>query len=179
MQSQRKLLWGTLTLTSAALASRGLGLLYRMLLARFLGAEGLGVFQMIFPLYVALVTLAVAGTPVAVSQMVAEGRREARSLVRLATAIVLAVSIPLMLIVYVWARPLALTLYHDSRFVPLLWAIAPALLAVAFSAVLRGYFIGLQRVEVPAASQVAEQLARVVIMFAILSMMGRQIPHAP
>ncbi len=179
MQSQRKLLWGTLTLTSAALASRGLGLLYRMLLARFLGAEGLGVFQMIFPLYVALVTLAVAGTPVAVSQMVAEGRREARSLVRLATAIVLAVSIPLMLIVYVGARPLALTLYHDSRFVPLLWAIAPALLAVAFSAVLRGYFIGLQRVEVPAASQVAEQLARVVIMFAILNMMGRQIPHAP
>ncbi len=177
--SQRRLVWGTLTLTSAALASRGLGLLYRMLLARFLGAEGLGFFQMIFPLYVALVTLAVVGTPVAVSQMVAEGQAQTRALVRLAITLVLSVSIPLTLLVYLWARPLAMAIYHDSRFIPLLWAIAPALLAVAFSSVLRGYFIGLQKVEIPAASQVAEQLARVVIMYAILNVIGQQIPHAP
>lgn len=177
--SQRRLIWGTLTLTSAALASRGLGLLYRMLLARFLGAEGLGFFQMIFPLYVALVTLAVAGTPVAVSQMVAEGQAQTRALIRLAITLVLSVSIPLMLLVYLWARPLAMAIYHDPQFIPLLWAISPALIAVAFSSVLRGYFIGLQRVEIPAASQVAEQLARVVIMYGILNIIGQQIPHAP
>lgn len=179
MRPKRNLWWGTLTLTSAALASRGLGLIYRVLLARFLGAEGLGFFQMIFPFYVALVTLAVAGMPVAVSQMVAEGQSHTKTLMRIAWRLVLAISIPLMFIVYLWARPLALTLYHDVRFIPLLWAIAPALLAVAFSSVLRGYFIGLQQVEIPAASQVAEQLARVIIMLGILSAFGRQIPHAP
>lgn len=179
MRTKRNLWWGTLTLTSAALASRGLGLLYRVLLARFLGAEGLGLFQMIFPFYVALVTLAVAGMPVAVSQMVAEGKTHNKALMRIAWILVLSISIPLMLVVYLWAKPLALTLYHDVQFVPLLWAIAPALLAVAFSSVLRGYFIGLREVQVPAASQVAEQLARVVIMLGILSALGRQIPHAP
>lgn len=179
MHTKRNLWWGTLTLTSAALASRGLGLLYRVLLARFLGAEGLGLFQMIFPFYVALVTLAVAGMPVAVSQMVAEGRTHNKALMRVAWVLVLSISIPLMLVVYLWAKPLALTLYHDTRFVPLLWAIAPALLAVAFSSVLRGYFIGLREVQIPAASQVAEQLARVVIMLGILSALGRHIPHAP
>ncbi len=179
MRTKRNLWWGTLTLTSAALASRGLGLVYRVLLARFLGAEGLGFFQMIFPLYIALVTLSVAGMPMAVSQMVAEGKSQNKALMRLAWIVVLAISVPLMLIIYLWARPLALTLYHDARFVPLLWAISPALLAVAFSSVLRGYFIGLQQVEVPAASQVAEQLARVVIMLGILSALGQQIPHAP
>jgi stage V sporulation protein B len=182
MPSRRRntLWWGTLTLTSAALASRGLGLIYRMLLARFLGSEGLGLFQMIFPLYVALVTLVVAGTPVAVSQMLAEGKASASRLLRIATFIVLTISVPLMVLMILWARPIALALYHDGTLTPLLWALTPALAAVAFSSVLRGYFIGRQSMEYPAAAQVAEQLARVAILFLLLNLMGRRLfPNPP
>lgn len=179
-RTRKSLWWGTLTLTSAALASRGLGLIYRMLLARFLGSEGLGLFQMVFPLYVALVTLAVAGTPVAVSQMLAEGKAPAHRLLRVATLIVLTISVPLMVLIVVWARPLAVTLYHDEMFVPMLWALAPALLAVAFSSVLRGYFIGRQEMEYPAAAQVAEQMARVAILFLLLNLVSRRLfPNPP
>lgn len=177
---KRSLWWGTLTLTSAALASRGLGLIYRMLLARFLGSEGLGVFQMIFPFYVAMVTLAVAGTPVAISQMVAEGKAPTGRLLKMATLIVLTISVPLMVLVVVWAKPVAVMLYHDSSMVPMLWAIAPALVAVALSSVLRGYFIGRQEMEYPAAAQVAEQLFRVAILFILLNLVGRRLfPNPP
>ncbi len=172
----RKSLWGgTLTLTSAALASRGLGLIYRMLLARFLGSEGLGIFQMVFPFYVTLVTLAVAGTPVAIAQMVAEGKAPAQRLLRIAMTIVLAVSLPLIVLVVVGARPLALALYHDPSFKPLLWGLTPALIAVAVSSVLRGYFIGRQEMQYPAAAQVAEQLARVAILFLLLNLVGAHL----
>ncbi|NMP24006.1 putative polysaccharide biosynthesis protein [Sulfobacillus harzensis] len=179
-KSRKSIWWGTLTLTSAALASRGLGLIYRMLLARFLGGEGLGLFQMVFPFYVALVTLAVAGTPIAVSQMLAEGKASANRLLRVATLIVLTITLPLMALVIVWAKPLAVTLYHDEMFVPMLWAISPALLAVAFSSVLRGYFLGRQEMEYPAAAQVAEQLARVAILFALLNLVSHHLfPNPP
>lgn len=171
--------WGTVTLTVSALTSRGLGLIYRMLLARFLGSEGLGIFQMIFPLYIALVTIAVAGTPVAISQMVAEGKIPVHRLLRIATLIVLTISIPLMVLVVVWARPLALTLYHDATMVPLLWAMAPALTAVALSSVLRGYFMGLKAMEYPAASQVAEQLTRVVLLFILVNLAGHELFSNP
>jgi stage V sporulation protein B len=177
---KRSLWWGTLTLTSAALASRGLGLIYRMLLARFLGSEGLGIFQMIFPFYVALVTLAVAGTPVAISQMVAEGRAPVSRLLKTATLIVLTISLPLMVLVVLWARPVAITLYHDASMVPLLWALAPALIAVALSSVLRGYFLGRQEMRYPAAAQVAEQMFRVAILFLLLTLVGRRLfPNPP
>ncbi len=178
--SRKSIWWGTLTLTSAALASRGLGLIYRMLLARFLGGEGLGLFQMVFPFYVALVTLAVAGTPVAVSQMLAEGKAPASRLLRASIFIVLTITLPLMVLVIMWARPLAVTLYHDEMFVPLLWGLSPALLAVAFSSVLRGYFLGRQQMEYPAAAQVAEQMARVAILFALVNLVGRHLfPNPP
>lgn len=177
MRKRRSLWWGTLTLTGAAVASRGLGLIYRVLLARFLGAEGLGFFQMIFPFYIALVTLAMAGTPVAVSQLIAEDQTNPRLLMRLALVIVTAVSLPLIVMVTLLAKPLALALYHDPRFVPLIMTIAPALLAVGFSAVLRGYFVGIQQLAYPAVSQVSEQLIRVVILYTILNFLGRQAFH--
>lgn len=179
-KTARSLWWGTLTLTGAALASRGLGLIYRMLLARFLGSEGLGLFQMIFPLYVSLVTLAVAGIPIALSQMLAEGRSTPHTLMRTASLVVLTVSLPLSIMVVLWAKPLALALYHDIQFVPLLWALSPALVAVALTSVLRGYFIGRQQMAMPAASQVAEQLFRVAILYALINTIGHQsFPNAP
>ncbi|SMC07450.1 stage V sporulation protein B [Sulfobacillus thermosulfidooxidans DSM 9293] len=173
MRKRRSLWWGTLTLTGAALASRGLGLIYRMLLSRFLGSEGLGFFQMIFPFYIALVTLAIAGTPVAVSQLVAEEHVNRPLLVRRALTVVFVTSLPLIAFVIFGAKPLAMILYHDMRFVPLLVTLAPALIAVGFSAVLRGYFVGVQRLRYPAVSQVAEQLSRVVILYTILNVFGQ------
>lgn len=177
----RRSIWmGTLTLTGAALISRGLGMVYRVLLARFLGAEGLGVYQMIFPLFVTLVTLAVAGTPVAVSQLVADGKHELAPLLRTALNIVLTISVPLACALVLFARPAAELLYHDARFVPLLWVLAPSLIVVAFSSVLRGFFLGQEQMQLPAVSQVSEQIVRVVIMLFLLNWVGdRLLVDAP
>lgn len=172
MTQAQSLWWGTLTLTAAAVLSRGLGLIYRMLLARYLGPEGLGLFQMVFPFYITLVTLVAAGTPVAVSQMVAEGRAPVAVISRTASVLVLAIALPLALLVMVMARPLALAIYHDAAFIPLLIALSPALLLVAGSSVLRGLFIGQQSMTVPAGSQVAEQLVRVLLLAFLMGYAG-------
>ena len=45
------LITGTILLTTAGLLSRVLGFFYRIFLSRTIGAEGLGIYQMIFPVY--------------------------------------------------------------------------------------------------------------------------------
>lgn len=155
-------------MTAAAILTRGLGMVYRVLLARFLGAEGLGLYQMLFPFFIALVTLSVAGTPVAISQMVADDRVNPLTLLRRARAIVLVITIPLAVVVVVAARPIVMHLYHDPRFVPLLLLLSPALLAIAFSSVLRGFFLGQQQMTIPSLAQVVEQLLRVFLLIFLL-----------
>ncbi len=170
MPSRRRSIWaGTLTLTGAAMISRSLGMVYRVLLARFLGAEGLGLYQMLFPLFIALVTLSVAGTPVAISQIVADDRRDPMPWLRAAEFIILAISVPIIAILLLAARPIAMQLYHDSRLGPLLALLTPALLAIAFSAVLRGFFLGRQQMEIPSIAQVVEQVVRVLIIWELLN----------
>ena len=155
---------GTLTLTAAALLSRGLGLVYRLLLARYLGAQGLGFYQMVFPLYLTLVTIVAGGMPVAVSQMVAEGRQDVRRLGRASLLLGGALAVPLALGLMAAAAPLAAVLYHDRRLAPMLALIAPAVVAVGLSSPLRGLYFGRQRMRVPAAAQVVEQVTRLGLL---------------
>ena len=174
-------LWrGTLTLTAAALVSRGLGLVYRLLLARYLGAEGLGFYQMVFPLYLTLVTIVAGGMPVAVSQLVAEGRAGIRRLGRAALLLGAALAIPLTLALMLFAGHLASFLYHDPRLAPMLVLIAPAVVAVGLSAPLRGLYFGRQRMRVPAAAQVAEQVTRLGgLALLVVGASAIWMPHGP
>jgi stage V sporulation protein B len=179
--SKAERLWrGTLTLTAAALLSRGLGMVYRLLLARYLGAEGIGFYQMVFPLYLTLVTIVAGGTPVAVSQLVAEGRVDANRLGRAALQLGAMVAVPLTVALMVLSRPVAGLLYHDVQLAPLLVLIAPAVVAVALSAPLRGVYFGRQRMRTPAAAQVAEQVTRLGLLVVLILGAGwAAMPHGP
>lgn len=165
----RSIWWATATLTGAALVSRALGMIYRVLLARYLGAEGLGFYQMIFPLFVTLVTLATMGTPVALSQLVADARADAGRLTATVMRMVLTAALALALAAVILARPIAMLLYHDPRFVVMLRILAPAVALAGASAVLRGYFVGRGLAKLPAGAQMTEQAIRVLILWLLLA----------
>ena len=46
---KRTLFTGTLLLTAAGILSRFIGFFYKIFLSRTIGAEGLGIYQLIFP----------------------------------------------------------------------------------------------------------------------------------
>ncbi|MBX5466265.1 MAG: oligosaccharide flippase family protein [Firmicutes bacterium] len=179
--ARRPSIWrGTVTLTAAALTARGLGLIYRILLARFLGAEGLGTFQLIFPVYLLAITLAAAGTPVAVAQMVGEGRHPPGAVVRGGLWLSLAVTVPLTGALVALSPAIATQLFPSAHAAPVLWAMAPALPAVAVGAVLRGYFLGQQAMTWPAAAQVLEPLIRVAALAWMMEVIGsRTVEDGP
>ena len=63
------LLRGTLLLTATGLAGQGLGFLYRIALSRQIGAEVMGLYQLIMPVYSVLLSLTAVGLTAAVSNL--------------------------------------------------------------------------------------------------------------
>ena len=59
-------------LTVAGIVVKILGGVNRILLSRLLGGEGIGLYQMAYPMYILLLSIVGAGIPIAVSIMVAE-----------------------------------------------------------------------------------------------------------
>ena len=67
---QHPLITGTLLLTLTGLLSRIIGFFYRIFLSHAIGAEGMGIYQLIFPLNMLCYALTTAGIQMAISRFV-------------------------------------------------------------------------------------------------------------
>ena len=72
MKSDNSFLKGTLILTVSSIVVKVIGALNWILLSRVLGGEGIGLYQMGFPIYLMAITVSSAGIPVAISIVTAE-----------------------------------------------------------------------------------------------------------
>lgn len=160
-------LGGALTLLGAGLVSRILGFFYRIFLSRTLGAEGMGLLGMIFPILGVAITLASAGLPVALAKIVAErhatGRRPTGEALRVSLGLVVATSIPLAVGLFALAPFVTSRILPDSRSLYPLLALVPLLPMVAIGSVLRGYLQGLKRMGSLGLAQIAEQVVRIAV----------------
>lgn len=162
---------GALILSAAGIVSKLLGAVYRIPFANMVGNEGVGLYQMAYPIYTALLSLSTGGIPVAVSILVAEhlskGDRQGANRVLFTALTILGITgLALSLGMYAGAEFIAENLLYDGRAVYSLMLISPALLFTAMVAPLRGYFQGGQNMVPTAVSQVVEQLVRVGTVFA-------------
>ena len=67
-----KFLKGTMILLAAGLITRVLGFINRIVIARFIGEEGVGLYMMAVPTFILAITITQLGLPVAISKHVAE-----------------------------------------------------------------------------------------------------------
>ncbi|MBM4762407.1 stage V sporulation protein B [Bacillus sp. B15-48] len=164
-----KFLKGTVILLIAGFVTRILGFINRIVLARFIGEEGVGLYMMAFPTFILVVTITQLGLPVAISKRVAEAEAKGDFpkikkilVVSLATTVSLsAIFTPAL---FFLAPKLSQILFTDERTLLPLLAITPIIPIVAVSAVLRGYFQGRQNMKPGAISQVVEQIVRITLI---------------
>ena len=67
-----KFLRGAMILTMAGLMVKILGSVNRILLSRLLGGEGIGLYQMAYPVFLLMLSVSSAGIPIAISIIVSE-----------------------------------------------------------------------------------------------------------
>ncbi|WP_168735871.1 polysaccharide biosynthesis protein [Cohnella fermenti] len=163
---------GAAILGGAALLSKLIGTLQKIPLQNLAGDQVFGLYSAVYSLAVMWMTLASAGVPIAVSALVAEreaagdsagARRVLRSSLALLSGSGLAAFAILFLGADAFARWMGVSEAADA-----IRASSLALLFAPMTAALRGYSQGRLRMVGPAASQLAEQTARVAFMLIAL-----------
>ena len=175
MDNRQSFLKGAVVLSVAGAISKVLGALYRIPLARLIGGEGMGLYQMAYPIYTTILSLATAGVPVAISVLVSRKETQgftgdSRKIFRVSLIMLFIFGILLSLAVMQGARFIADHVLHEPRaYYPIL-AVAPAIFFAGIMSVFRGYFQGYQSMIPTAVSQVLEQLFRVtaVVILAVM-----------
>ncbi len=164
---------GALILTSAGLSVRLMGAGLRVFLGAILGDEGIGLYQMAYPVYTALLAISTAGIPIAVSKLVSENiaKRDYQGAFRVfktALAMLTLLGAFFSLLLFFGAETFIQVLELDPRaYYPLL-TVSPAIFIVSIMASFRGFFQGQQEMQPTAFSQIIEQLGRIAIAITLV-----------
>ena len=163
---------GAFALAAAGLISKVLGALYRIPLYPVLGSQGMGLFQMAYPVYAIILVLSTTGVNVAVSKLVAENLavgngRGAWRVFHVSLVLLTIMGLLLSLGLYACAGFVANRVTKDPRAYLSLVAISPAVFFVSVMSAYRGLFQGMQVMTPTAVSQVIEQVVRVATMIGL------------
>ncbi|GAB3802101.1 stage V sporulation protein B [Virgibacillus kimchii] len=164
--TKQTFLKGTLILIAAGMITRFLGFINRIVVARLMGEEGVGLYMMALPTLFLVMTLTQLGLPVAISKRVAEAealndQQKIKKILVVSLAITGTSSLIFTIGMIVTAPFIASNLLTDERTLYPLLAISPIVPIIAITSVLRGYFQGKQNMKPQSYSQVIEQIVRI------------------
>ncbi|MFC5653696.1 stage V sporulation protein B [Paenibacillus solisilvae] len=175
-QPQQSFMRGTVALSVAAFINRILGFISGMFVARVLGAEGIGLLMMAHPLVPLVITITELGLPVAISKLVAEAsargeREKVRRILHISLTVTGILSVTLTTVSLLGSEWIASFLLSDQRAYYAMLAITPIAPIVAVSAVLKGYFRGMQQMKTIAASDVLEHTVQIACVLAMVHLL--------
>ena len=162
------IIMGTLLLTATGLLSRIIGFFYRIFLSRTIGAEGLGIYQLIFPVLSLCIAFCGAGIQTAISRYVAADK-SGTGMVYLYAGMLLSISLSLICASSLihFANFIAVNILNEARCGKLLVIMAYSIPFACIHACFNGYYYGRKKTLVPAITQLSEQIVRVLSVYII------------
>ena len=166
-KNSRVLIGGAFSLTLSTIIVKILGLFYKIPLSSVLGDEGMGYFNSAYTVYAFFYLLCTAGVPKAVMLMVSEARArgkelEEKQIVRVALSLFLSLGTVVCGIFILFSKMLA-DLIGNSESAATMIAIAPSIIFISLSGVIRGYLTADMKLLDIAVSQIIEGVGKLVL----------------
>lgn len=169
--AKKSFIASTLILIFTGLIIKGLGFFYRIYLSNLIGAEGMGLFQLISPVYSTIILTLTAGISVGVSRITAKELGKGnyvntRKITLIGLLIVTVVGAFISIVMYMNRYFITDIILKDSRTYLSIVILIPLIPIIAASSAIKGYFYGVQDVIPSAISQIIEQIVKMTfVMF--------------
>ena len=163
---------GAAIIAGGGLIAKLIGALYRIPLTNLIGGHGIGLYQMIYPVYCLLLTVSATGIPSSIAKLTAErlgsGKGD-KPLFSTAMKLFIFIGLGGSLLMAIVA-PFLAKAQGSSEVLGGYYALAPSVLLVSSISVFRGWFQGKNDMLPTALSEITEQVVKVAfgLLFAYL-----------
>ncbi|MBR3198953.1 MAG: polysaccharide biosynthesis protein [Bacilli bacterium] len=151
-------------LTIGGFITKIISLFIKIVLARLLKTEGMGIYMLISPTFNLLMAIASLGLPVAISKLVAEETKNNKNLVFSVIPISLLLNMIIILFLLITSKYISINLLNEKRCYYGLISIGFVLPFISISSILRGYFFGKQKMIPHVLSNITEDLVRLIFI---------------
>ncbi|MCQ2455612.1 MAG: oligosaccharide flippase family protein [Clostridia bacterium] len=157
-------------LTVSGLVLRFFGVIFKVWLASNIGSEGIGLYQVIFSVFVFASTFATSGISTAITRLCAEELSSSkggnvRKIVKKGVVCTLVIAFVSVIVLLFGADFIAKNIVFDKRAVLSIKVMAISLPFMGLCSCFRGYFIAQRKATPPSLSQIFEQIIRIAVVF--------------
>ena len=161
---KNKFIKSTIILIIGGFITKILGMLIKIVMTRLIKTEGIGLYMMISPTFMLLITIAQLGFPIAISKLVAEDKGNNKNIVFSILPISIILNIIIIILLIIFSNFLATNLLKDPNLkVPLL-CVGLVLPFISISSILRSYFFGKQKMIPHVVSNITEDIVRLLTL---------------
>lgn len=170
--ARHSLKYNAAVLTITGFLVKAIGFVYRVIIANAIGSEGLGLYQLVTPIYSLLILVLSAGVSVAVSRFVAEetskhSEKAGFKIASVSAGIVLAAGILVCGILLLNLDTLVTRIAGDGRTQDSLFWVLALVPPIAAASAYKGYFYGRQEMIPNSVGQILEQISKLVFVILV------------
>lgn len=173
---------GAFSLAIASFISKILGAIYRIPLTNIVGLTGLGLYQMVFPIYALLLDFSGGGVPSALSKIISsqnqtEKEKTAHDFLRTSWKMFAFIGLAFSIFLCIFSKKIASLQGNLDAYLAYVF-LSPAVFFVCVLSCFRGYFQGLMIMTPTALSQIIEQIIKLILGVLFAWLLISQTPKA-
>ena len=161
---KNKFIKSTLILIIGGFCTKLLGMIIKIVTTRIIGTEGIGIYSLIMPTYMLILSICQLGLPTALNVLVASNKNNNKNLVSSSIFISLFIDLIIFIILLVLGKNMAINLLNEERTYLGLYAIGFTLPFITISNMLRSYFFGKQRMYPHVITNIIEDLVKLILI---------------
>lgn len=159
----------SIILTVSNLTTGVLGFIFSIYLSKILGPEGMGLYGLVMPIYNLFICLMTAGIIAAISKISAvyESSNDYNNLIKTVRTVAFfnfVWAIIVGFLVFLFSPTIGHYWVKDARTVKSIMVTCPAMIFIALSNILKGYFYGTSKITLPAFIDILEKAFRIVVL---------------
>ena len=185
-ENKRKtFIWNTalksaLILLCSGICSKSIDFFFKAYYSRKLGAEGMGLYSLVFDLSGIFVMLCNAGLGTAIAKIVSENietKNFAMIKKCMDTSLKIVCSMGALIIIFVsiFSGTIAENILGDNRAKACIIFVIPSVLFMGIASCIKGYFYAVRKVKIPASSELLEQAVKVITITYFLNQFYSEI----
>ena len=166
---------GAVIISAGGFLSKLLGALYRIPLVAYLGGTGMGIYQMVYPLYCILLTVSASGIPTGIARIISSGGGHGAE--KKAFYLYGGIGLIGSLVMFAFSGLLAKA-QGEPAVAQCCMYLSPSVFFVALISIVRGYFQGKGNMYPTAFTEVLEQIIKVAVGIALASLYRGNVAKA-
>lgn len=176
---KRRFIKDALVLTMIALLMRVISMIFMVYVSNVVGAEGIGLYQLTYSVYLLFVSFSTSSIGLAVTRIVSEqaavgNTYGAKSAFRRCMMLCILLSSLAAIILYCFSQPLGMHYLKDVRTILSLRLLSFSLPFLSVGSTIRGYFLGLKKGVKAVSTEIVEMVTQIIITIPLIKVLSHK-----